>query len=68
MKDAQGCTVCSNDYASGILGTISASLNMHIPKLNYETLLGTTKIWMDFEFLGENNGDLLWKLSDFGQK
>ena len=41
---------------------------MHIPALQYQTLLGNINLWADFKFAGENNGDMLWKLSDFGEK
>jgi len=36
-------------------------------KLENSTVLITPKP-VDFEFAGESNGDMLWKLSDFGQK
>jgi hypothetical protein len=48
--------------------TISADLDLHIPQLNYVSPSGTMNLWVDFEYVGENKGDLLWKLSDFGQK
>lgn len=66
IKYQEGCETCSN--SSGTLSTISPELNMHIPALQYQTLLGNINLWADFEFAGESNGDMLWKLSDFGEK
>ena len=60
-----GCSACSD--GSTTPATLSAGLDMHIPVLQYETLLGTMNLWADFELAGESNGDMLWKLSDFGQ-
>ncbi len=65
-KYQEGCDACSN--ASGVTPTISPELNMHIPALQYQTLLGNINLWADFKFAGENNGDMLWKFSDFGEK
>ncbi|MBF0229046.1 MAG: thioredoxin family protein [Desulfamplus sp.] len=48
--------------------TISADLDLHIPQLNYVSPSGTMNLWVNFEYVGESKGDLLWKLSDFGQK
>ncbi|SLM28798.1 putative LamG-like jellyroll fold [Desulfamplus magnetovallimortis] len=61
-----GCSACSN--GSPTPATLSPGLDMHIPVLQYDTLLGTMNLWADFEFEGESNGDLIWKLSDFGQE
>ncbi|MBF0390111.1 MAG: hypothetical protein HQK71_08430, partial [Desulfamplus sp.] len=61
-----GATACSDGNSTP--ATLSPGLNMHIPLLQYETLLGTMNLWAEFEFAGESNGDLMWKLSDFGEK
>ncbi|SLM28771.1 exported hypothetical protein [Desulfamplus magnetovallimortis] len=61
-----GCSACSNGASTPV--TLSPGLDMHIPVLQYETLLGTMNLWADFEFAGESSGDLIWKLSDFGQE
>ena len=48
-------------------GTVSPDLDIHMPSLNYETLLGTQNIWADLEYLGTNNeGKHIWGLKDFG--
>ena len=64
-KYQEGCTACSG--GSGTPGTVSPELNIHMPTLLYNTAFGNMNLWVDFEFAGESNGDLLWKLSDFGE-
>ena len=71
---ADGRQQCINNPDScGISGggassTISSeSLNIHIPSILYDTPFGAMSLWVDFEFAGENNGNLLWKLSNFGE-
>ncbi|MBF0232849.1 MAG: LamG domain-containing protein [Desulfamplus sp.] len=61
-----GCDDCSNGSSNP--ATISPELNLHIPTLQYQSPFGAMDLWVDFEFAGESNGDMLWKLSDFGQK
>ncbi|MEA1969006.1 MAG: hypothetical protein U9N77_12410 [Thermodesulfobacteriota bacterium] len=61
-----GCNDCSNGSSSP--ATISPELNLHIPVLQYQSPFGAMDLWADFEFAGESDGDMLWKLSDFGQK
>jgi hypothetical protein len=49
-------------------GTVSANLDINIPSLNYTSLLGTQNIWALFEFYGNGlNGELLWKLTNYGE-
>lgn len=43
--------------------TISEVLNMHIPNLFYEGLFETRELSADFEYMGEVNGDQMWRLS-----
>ncbi len=62
-----GLTTCS-DGSVMTPATISPELNIHIPVLQYQSPVGSMDLWADFEFAGENNGDMLWKLSDFGQE
>ncbi|NOT85049.1 MAG: hypothetical protein HOP02_09820 [Methylococcaceae bacterium] len=48
-------------------GTVSANLDIHVPSLNYESLLGTQNIWADFEYLGTNpQGKHIWGLKNYG--
>lgn len=62
----EGLANCSN--GSCIPATLSPELNMHIPELQYTMPFGSMSFWIDLEFAGESNGDLLWKLSDFGEE
>jgi hypothetical protein len=48
--------------------TLSPELNIHIPNLQYGSGSDTMNLWADFEFAGENDGSLIWKLSGFGEK
>ncbi len=57
-----GLSECSDENITP--ATLSNGLDMHIPMLQ----LGTMNLWADFEFAGESNGDLIWKLSDYGQE
>lgn len=65
-KYQEGCNDCSD--GTTMPATISPELNMHIPELQYNTAFGTMDLWADFEFVGESNGDMLWKLSNFGEQ
>jgi hypothetical protein len=48
-------------------GTVSSSLELHMPSLNYETLFGTQDIWADFEYLGTNSErQHTWGLQNYG--
>ena len=64
-KYQEGCTVCSEK--SGSSATMSSELILHVPAFLYDTTLGTLDVWADFTFAYKENGDLFWKLSDFGQ-
>lgn len=59
------CEECTDQEQSGI--TLTPELNMHIPLIQYSTLLGDLKLWGDFEFISGENGELLWQLVDFGE-
>ena len=49
------------------IGTISSDLDIHMPSLNYQSLEGLQSLWVNFEYYGEgSNGELLWKLKEFG--
>jgi len=52
---------------SGAVATISENLNIHIPQANYQTLLGSIRLWVNFEFVPSQDGEFLWKLSDYGE-
>ncbi|MCD6323452.1 MAG: hypothetical protein J7L77_10580 [Clostridiales bacterium] len=61
----RGCDTCSN---GGNPAVLLSNANIHIPEVNYESPLGIVKFWIDLEYLGNQNGDLIWKLSDYGQQ
>jgi len=61
----RGCDTCSS---GGNSAALLSNANIHIPEVNYESPLGVVKFWIDLEFLGNQDGNLIWKLSDFGQK
>ena len=48
-------------------GTVSSNLDIHMPSLNYKSLLGTQNIWADLEYLGKNSeGRHIWGLENYG--
>lgn len=65
--DVTGCEDCPPcaDEDTGI--TLSPELNMHVPMMRYNTLLGDLKLWGNFEFAPGENGELLWKLTEYGE-
>lgn len=60
------CDSCCNGGNS--VPVLSLELNIHIPELRYDTVFGTMNLWADFEYAGEVNDDLYWRLSDCGMK
>ena len=48
--------------------TLSPELNIHIPNLQYKSGSDTMNLWADLIFAGESDGNLIWKLSGFGEK
>jgi len=63
LTDRYGC----KQQASCIPATLSPELKIHLPNLQLNTASGTMDLWADFEYAGENNGDFLWKLTNFGE-
>lgn len=51
-----------------VSSVLSPDLDLHIPELQYNSPFGIMRFWADLEFVGEKNGDLLWKLSDYEEK
>ena len=49
--------------------TVTPNLNIHVPALDYQSLLGTHhNLWADFVFHGyDEHGNMLWRLSDFDE-
>ena len=66
-----GIKSCTDDPEScgiEVSAVLSPDLGLHIPELQYNSPFGTMRFWADLEFVGEKNGDLLWKLSDYEEK
>ncbi len=57
-----GLSECSDENITP--ATLSNGLDMHIPMLQF----GTMSLWVDFVYVGESNGDFIWKLAKYGQK
>ena len=56
-----------NPSCTAEAATLSSNLDIHIPSLNYSTLLGTESIWADLEYLGTNSdGKHIWGLKGVG--
>lgn len=49
------------------IGTVSSNLDIHMPTLKYQSLLGVQNIWADLEYKGvDSEGQHIWGLKDFG--
>jgi hypothetical protein len=46
--------------------TISPDLQIHIPEATYQTLLGDIKLWVDFKYVPNEEGRLLFEVTDYG--
>ena len=50
------------------VGAVLPNLDVHIPALQYESVVGPQNIWVDFEYLGTNlEGRPIWGLKGFGE-
>ena len=59
-SDKESCTLPK-------VGTVSSNLDIYMPSLSYQSLLGTQNIWADLEYKGTNSvGQHIWGLKDFG--
>ena len=48
-------------------GTISPSLDIFIPSIQYNGLIGNMDIWVDLGFQGANSqGEFIWQLLEVG--
>ena len=61
IDDPASCRIFVDENTSA---TLSSGLDMHIPMLQF----GAMNLWADFEFAGESDGDLIWKLTNYGQE
>jgi len=65
IKCAGGsCLPTGNTPCSG--PTLSSDMKMHIPVLNILTQSGWVPIWADFEYLPDQNGNILFKTVNYG--
>lgn len=49
--------------------TVSENLDINIQSATYQSSEGTLNIWANLEYKGvDSDGDLIWKLKDFGEK
>ena len=60
LEGTDACTEYSN-------ATITPNLDIHLPSLNYQSLTGALNLWVDLEFYGREEGNLLWKLKGYGE-
>ncbi len=65
--DIPDCEECTQTEQEQFGVRLTPELNMHIPLIQYSTLLGDLKLWGDFKFVSGENGEMLWKLVDFGE-
>ncbi|MBT3175924.1 MAG: matrixin family metalloprotease [Desulfobacula sp.] len=45
---------------------IKSDLSFKLPSAIYKSPSGDISLWVDFKFFGDQNGKLLWELSDYG--
>ena len=64
----KSCTKDPESCGIEVSATLSPGLDLHIPELQYNSPFGTRRFWAELEFIGEKNGDLLWKLSDYEEQ
>jgi hypothetical protein len=51
-----------------IAAVIGTDLSLHVSKMEYKTLTGTSILWADLIFGGQNEqGDLFWILDEYGE-
>ncbi|TXI29125.1 MAG: hypothetical protein E6Q60_05635 [Nitrosomonas oligotropha] len=46
--------------------TVAPNLNISIPHVNYTFPDGTKDLWVDLQYVPSSDGNLLWKLNDYG--
>ncbi|MBF0242557.1 MAG: hypothetical protein HQK64_08780 [Desulfamplus sp.] len=59
--------IAKDDETLPLPATLSQDLALHIPNIEYIAPYDKMSLWADLEFVGVINGDILWKLSDFGE-
>ncbi len=49
--------------------SVALNLDIYIPTATYQSLGGTSNIWVDLEYKGvDNDGDIVWRLKNYGAK
>lgn len=64
----KSCTKDPESCGIEVSASLSPGLDLHIPELQYNSPFGSMRFWADLKFIGEKNGDLLWKLSDYEER
>ena len=59
---------CDIVIPADIAAAIGTDLSLHVYKMQYQTLIGTSILWADLIFGGQNEqGELIWILRDYGE-
>ena len=70
LLDFINSTIVENQFSSCTTsesGTVASNLDIHMPSLKYQTLLGVQNIWADLEYKGTNSArQHIWGLKDSG--
>lgn len=56
---------CGIDVTAAVTGEVKSNLDISIPSINYNTLLGSQDIWVELRYLN-NAGQHTWGLKEFG--
>jgi hypothetical protein len=69
ITDSGACSPSSDSTDSPVAShqpSIAANLNLHIPRLDYQSLGGTMNLWVDLKFNPTDDGKMWWVLGDYG--
>lgn len=67
LKVEKNATVTQCVPENSTIGVVSSNLHIYMPSLNYQSINGNQNLWADFEYYErDNNGNLLWKLKEYG--
>lgn len=48
--------------------TIDINLSFKLPEARYQSLTGDIDLWLDFKFFGNQGGEFLWELQNYGNE
>ena len=67
IADPSSCDIAISPEPE-IAAFIGTDLSLHVSKMEYQTLTGTSILWADLIFGGQNEqGDLFWILDEYGE-